>query len=144
MVDWKEARTPLGLPGQRQAICTRTSFVALREGVPEKASEHNFYATSLPPSRADLDRMKQLIRGHWQIENCLHHAKDRTWLEDRHWVGNRVTGAIVTMLRSVACCLVKTAKIKGIDPEAYCPERVEHCDRFPRSAINLVTGKIRL
>jgi len=25
------------------------------------------------------------IRGHWQVENCLHFEKDRWWDEDRHW-----------------------------------------------------------
>jgi hypothetical protein len=24
------------------------------------------------------------IRGHWQVENCLHFIKDRWWDEDRH------------------------------------------------------------
>jgi len=25
------------------------------------------------------------IRGHWQVENCLHFIKDRWWDEDRHY-----------------------------------------------------------
>jgi predicted transposase YbfD/YdcC len=25
------------------------------------------------------------IRGHWQVENCLHFVKDRWWDEDRHY-----------------------------------------------------------
>ncbi len=35
------------------------------------------------------------------------------------------TGAVVTMLRSVACGLVRKARFKGLDPGAYCPERIE-------------------
>jgi hypothetical protein len=26
------------------------------------------------------------IRGHWQVENCLHFIKDRWWDEDRHYL----------------------------------------------------------
>jgi hypothetical protein len=100
IVDWKALRTPLGLPGQRQGICTRTSFVALSEGLAPKKAECHFYATDLDPRRFDEQALRALIREHWGIENHLHHPKDRTWLEDRHWVGNKKTGAMVTMLRA--------------------------------------------
>ena len=143
-VDWRSLRTPLGLPGQRQGVCTRTSFVPLREGLKPKDSERHFYATSLPPARADLERLRALIRGHWGIENRLHHAKDRTWLEDRHWVGNPRTGAVVTMLRSLTCGLIRLARFPGLPVEAYCPERIEFLNRRPRRALTLVTGKVRL
>lgn len=29
--------------------------------------------------------LQSLIRGHWQVENCLHFIKDRWWDEDRHY-----------------------------------------------------------
>jgi hypothetical protein len=144
MVDWSKLRTPLGLPGQRQGICTRTSFVRLRDDLPEKSAEHNFYVSSLSPFRAGLERMRGIIRRHWEIENCLHHVKDRTWLEDRHWVGNRRTGAMVTMLRSLACCLMRMGRPKALDPKAYAPERIEYFNRYPRRALKLLTGKVRL
>ncbi len=143
-MDWRALRTPLGLPGQRQAVCTRISFVPLSEGLKPKACEHHFYATSLSPGRANLGRLRAMIRGHWGIENRLHHPKDRTWLEDRHWVGNRRTGAAVTMLRSLACGLMRLARFADLDPRAYCPERIEFLNRHPRRALMLVTGKVRL
>lgn len=143
-LDWEALRTPLGLPGQCQAVCTRTSFIPLREGLAPRAAEHHFYATSLPAWRAGLARLRRLVRGHWAIENRLHHVKDRTWLEDRHWVGSPRTGALVTMLRSLACGLLQTARLPGLSPKAHCPERIEHLNRHPRRALKLVTGRTRL
>jgi hypothetical protein len=143
-VRWEEVSTPLGLPGQRQAVCSRTSFIPLRPDLPEKKPEYRFYATDLPAHRADSDRLRSMIREHWGIENRLHHVKDRTWLEDRHWVGNKKTGAVVTILRSVASCLVRKAQLKGLNPKAHCPERIEFFNQYPKLAVELIKGGARL
>lgn len=139
-MDWEAVRTPLGLPGQAQGICTRTSFVPLREGLAPKEAEVHYYATSAAPEELDGDELARIIRGHWRIENCLHHVKDRTWLEDRHWVKNKKSGAVVTMLRSVACGLVRGAKARGLRRESYCPERIEFFNQHPRQALKMITG----
>jgi len=39
-------------------------------------------ATSLPTSAAHAERLLQLIREHWGIENGLHHRRDATLRED--------------------------------------------------------------
>jgi hypothetical protein len=109
-----------------------------------KEAERHFYATDLAPHRADAERLGQIIRDHWGIENRLHHPKDRTWLEDRHWVGNKRTGVAVTMLRSLACCMVRKARLKGLSPKAYCPERIEFFNQYPERAVWLVKGAARL
>ena len=136
--------TPLGLPGQRQAICARTSFIPLDPATPAKDAEYRFFATDLAGHRADAERLRAFIREHWGIENRLHHVKDRTWLEDRHWVGNKKTGAVVTMLRNVACGLVRKARFKGLDPKAYCPERIEFLNQYPQLAVELIKSAVRL
>lgn len=38
--------------------------------------------TSLPPARADTADLAGLIRGHWSIENGVHHVRDVTFGED--------------------------------------------------------------
>ena len=144
MADWRKVNTPLGLPGQRQAICNRTSFIPLSPETPAKDAECRFSATDLPGHRADAERLRAFIREHWGIENRLHHVKDRTWLEDRHWVGNKKTGAVITMLRSVACGLVRKARLKGLSPKAYCPERIEFSNQYPQLAVELIKGAGRL
>jgi len=133
--------TPLGLPGQRQAICTRTFFVPLLEGLAPKAPDIHYYATSLPPRRADAARLARLIRGHWGIENRLHHVKDRTFLEDRHWVKNRATAYSLTFLRSVAVSLLHALKIPGRCGRAYCPEKIEYIQGDVARALSMVCGE---
>lgn len=143
-VDWAALRTPLGLPAMAQALCLRTSFVPLREGLEPKPAEVRFYATSAPPQVAAGVALGGIIRAHWRIENCLHHPKDRTWLEDRHWLGNRRSGAVVSMLRSVACCLVRRARVRGLRRERCCPDAIEFFSHRPRQALKLITGQVRL
>ena len=122
----------------------RTSFVPLREGLAAKDAEVRYYASDLPRGQASADRLAGIIRGHWGIENRLHHVKDRTWLEDRHWVKNKKTGGVITMLRSVACGLVRHASLPGLAHEAFCPERIEHFSRAPHLAVALLKGAARL
>jgi hypothetical protein len=144
VVNWEALNTPLGLPGQRRGICVRTSFVPLREGLAPKEAEVHYYATDLQRGHAGPAMLAGIIRGHWGIENKLHHPKDRTWLEDRHWVKNKKTGGILTMLRSVACALVRRARLPGLDPKAHCPERIEHFSRSPHLAVAQLKGGARL
>jgi hypothetical protein len=143
-VDWEGLRTPLGLPGQRQAICMRTSFMPLTEDLAERPAEVHYWATSAPPEQASPEQLRRAIREHWGIENGLHHVKDRTWLEDRHWVKNKRTGAMVSMLRSLACCLVRRARGRGLKKDSYCPERIEYFSAHPQRALALVTRSLRL
>jgi len=134
----------LGLPAQRQAVCVRTSYVPLADGLGPKPPDVRYYATDLRPDQAGPRRLRRIIRGHWGIENRLHHVKDRTWLEDRHWVKNKKTGVIVTMLRSLACDLVRRARPVGLNRKAHCPERIEFFNRSPHAAVALVKGAARL
>lgn len=136
--------TPLGLPGQRQAVCVRISYVPLEEGLAAKPPDVRYYATDLRPDQAGRRRLRRIIRGHWGIENRLHHVKDRTWLEDRHWVKNKKTGAIVTMLRSLACDLTRRARSADLNPKSHAPERIEFFSRQPAAAVALLRGAARL
>lgn len=141
MVDWDVVDTPLGLPGQRQAVCTRTFFVPLAEGVAAKSPEVHYYATSLPPHRAGAARLRGLIRGHWGIENHLHHVKDRTFLEDRHWVKSAATAYSLTFLRSVTVGLLRALKIPGRAGRAHCPEKIEYIQGDAGRAVRMVCGE---
>jgi hypothetical protein len=59
-------------------------------------------------------------------------------------VKNKKTGAVVTMLCSIACGMVRKAQLPGLEPQAYCPERIEFFSRHPHHAVALVTGGLRL
>jgi predicted transposase YbfD/YdcC len=52
-----------------------------REG-DEHAVEVAYRITSLKPAQAEATRLLELDRGHWGIENGLHHVRDVTLGED--------------------------------------------------------------
>ena len=142
MADWQEVRTPLGLPGQRQAVCTRTFFVPLSPQTPAKDPQVRLYATSLPAHQADPARLADLVRAHWGIENRLHHVKDRTFLEDRHWLKHRATANVFTFLRSTAVGILSRFKIPGRRGEAHCPERIEYMQADATRPLRQVLDRI--
>jgi predicted transposase YbfD/YdcC len=49
------------------------------------SQESRYFITSLDPSTVTPAELHAYIRGHWQVENCLHFIKDRWWDEDRHY-----------------------------------------------------------
>lgn len=139
-VDWKELNTPLGLPGQRQGVCARTFFVPLSDDLPPKDPQVRYFATSLPPHQAASARLAELIRGHWGVENRLHHVKDRTFLEDRHWVNNRRTANVFTFLRSTVTGMLHKFKIPDRRRRAHCPEKIEYMQADVTRPLRLVRG----
>lgn len=136
--------TPLGLPGQAQALCTRTRFEALNEGLEPKPCEVRYHVTSASADVLAPEELAGIVRDHWRIENSLHHVKDRTWLEDRHWMGNPGAAATVAMLRSVACGLVRGGKGAAFKKRPHCPARIEYLNQNPKRAFNLVAQSLRL
>ncbi len=49
-----------------------------------RTSQTRYFATRLNPNTASAAQLRALVRGHWSVENNLHHEKDRWWDEDRH------------------------------------------------------------
>jgi predicted transposase YbfD/YdcC len=47
--------------------------------------ESRYFVASLDPDSVTPRELQDYIRGHWQVENCLHFVKDRWWDEDRHY-----------------------------------------------------------
>jgi hypothetical protein len=55
---------------------------------------------SLGPGRADARRLLGLVRGHWGIENGLHHRRDVTMGEDASRVRKGVAPQVMAALRN--------------------------------------------
>lgn len=56
--------------------------------------------TSLSPQRADAQRLLELVRGHWGIENGLHYRRDVTMGEDASRVRKGVAPQVMAALRN--------------------------------------------
>jgi predicted transposase YbfD/YdcC len=56
--------------------------------------------TSLSPARADAQRLLELTRGHWGIENKLHYRRDVTLGEDASRIRKGVAPQVMAALRN--------------------------------------------
>ena len=89
--------------------------------------------TSLPASKAGPARLLGLVRGHWAIENRLHHVRDVSMDEDRCRV--RAGGRALAAIRNVALSLIRA---RGLPVR----EARENFREDRAQAIALVTGRI--
>jgi hypothetical protein len=131
-------RTPW--PHIRQICRLERHRVPVRRGVPVgKASvEVSYYITSLPPERADAARLLTLIRGHWGIENRLHHVRDVTFDEDRSAVRSGAAPQVMATARNLVLALLRRQRHANIAATLR-----TYASR-PRSAIELVANAHRL
>ncbi|MEI6588274.1 MAG: hypothetical protein WCO05_05000 [Candidatus Moraniibacteriota bacterium] len=66
-------------------------------------------------SRATLPPLAFLktVRGHWSVENSLHHVKDRSWLEDKIYSKNTEPGLTLGILRNLSLNLIRGFGVMG-------------------------------
>ncbi|MGW2897887.1 ISAs1 family transposase [Streptomyces sp. NPDC001212] len=76
--------------------------------------------TSLPPGTASGARLAAWIRGHWKIENLLHHVRDRTFREDDSKIRTGSLPRVMAGLRPSAS-IAKTAAPTSPPPYAMQP-----------------------
>ena len=77
------------------------------KGVTRQAT--HYLVTSLPAEEANVQRLLEIRRGHWRIENSLHYVKDVTLGEDRSLIHVGQGGAILSALRSTVVSLLHRA-----------------------------------
>lgn len=76
-----------------------------RKGVRE---EHTAYAiTSLTPEKGTPQKLLELWRGHWKIENQSHYVRDVTMREDASQVPSGAAPEVLAALRNVVIGLVR-------------------------------------
>jgi predicted transposase YbfD/YdcC len=87
-------------PGLRSVV----QVEAERRRGEQRSIETRYYLASLPP---DAARLGQVIRAHWQVENCLHWVLDVQFREDasRARVGNEAQN--LALLRHLALNLLR-------------------------------------
>jgi len=91
----KVVRPPrrLSFPHARQAICLRR----WRRGRDGKVQTETVYAvTDLDFDQVTPAQLAQIIRGHWTIENKVHHVRDVTFDEDRSQTRTGTSAQVMT------------------------------------------------
>jgi len=108
----------LGLAGAAQLIRIERDVQTVRRAeVIKETHEVAFPFTSLWPEEARPDRLQELARDHWSIENGQHHRRDRTQDEDRCTVRETNTARNLSLFRSLAIFLCEAQQPrKGIKP----------------------------
>jgi predicted transposase YbfD/YdcC len=98
----------------------------------ETTSEWAYALTSLPPEQADVTRLEQLWRGHWQIENGLHYVRDVTLGEDACQVRADRAPANFAACRNTALNLLRLAGVTNV------AAALRRHARYPRQALALL------
>lgn len=131
-------RTPW--PHVRQICRLERHRLPVQRGVPTGPAsvEITYYITSVPPERADAARLLALIRGHWDIENRLHHVRDVTFDEDRSTIRSGAAPQVMAAARNLVLALLRRQRSQNVAAALR-----TYASR-PRSAIHLVANAHRL
>jgi hypothetical protein len=102
----------LDFPYVRQVFVIRRQTLQLKTG---KLTEEIVYGiTSLPPEKADPQRLLELNRGHWSIENQLHYVRDETFGEDRSQIRRGNGPQVLATFKNLAISLLRWCKYTNI------------------------------
>ncbi len=81
---------------------------------PKSTVETSYAITSVPPDRLSLNKAASLWRGHWSIENRLHHVRDVTFDEDRSQVRTKAAPQAMAACRNAVIALLRLQGAKNI------------------------------
>jgi predicted transposase YbfD/YdcC len=109
-------------------ICRR---VILTTGVVQE--ETTYAITSLPLARTTAADLERVWRGHWAIENKVHHVRDRTLGED---AGQVRTGVAPQALAALRNGLLSLCRARGWTNIA---DALRHYGAYPHRAIHLLS-----
>lgn len=90
--------------------------------------------TSLTAAQASPQRLSELVRAHWQIENGLHYRRDVTLQEDATRMKSWRAAQVLALLNNLVLTLLVRAGYRSL------PQARRHYDAHPDAAIQLLVG----
>jgi len=97
--------TGIGFPHARLAI--RITRTRSHTGTDVSSRETVYAVTNLDWHQVTPTRLAELIRGHWAIENRVHHVRDTTYDEDRSQVRTGQAPRVMATLRNIAIGIIR-------------------------------------
>lgn len=94
----------------------------------------SYAITSLAPEQASAQRLLELNRGHWTIENKVHYVRDRIFDEDRSQVRKGAAPRAMASLRNTAISAVRIAS----GATANISAALQHLSRKVRTVLRLI------
>ena len=122
----------LDWPGIEQVFQYHYSRKNLNTGE-EKVKVH-YGITSLSPGEASAERLLELRRGHWSIENKSHWMRDTLLGEDTSSVRCGAIPQVMAALRNAALAVLRFAGVTRIADE------IRYLVSKPKLAVNLITA----
>lgn len=80
----------------------------------ETTHERVYLISSLRPEQASAAQLLALNRGHWGIENRLHHGRDMAYDEDHCGARRGNTPRVLSCLRNFAISLLRLHRVRNI------------------------------
>ena len=140
---WRTSTAPktIGLAGVAQVVRIHCHTQEVRQGkVIKETDDTRFAVTSYWSEEADPDRLLELGRGHWSIENGQYYRRDRTQDEDRCPVRETTTARNLSLFRSLAIFLFKRQS-QGRGGKKTLPDFERHVHRKPWGLIRRFTQR---
>jgi predicted transposase YbfD/YdcC len=102
----------LNFPNVEQAFKIERIFRDKKTG---KVSEETVFGiTSRTEEEADAEKILQIVRGHWSIENSCHYILDWNYDEDRSRIRTGNGPENMTCLRRLAISIIKSKNVSSV------------------------------
>jgi predicted transposase YbfD/YdcC len=92
--------------------------------------------TSLPPTQANAQKLLELVRAHWAIENRLHYRRDVTLREDHSQVRKGTAPRVLAVLNSFLLALMDFLGVPNV------PQQMRIFVTQPLLAVRLLLGSL--
>lgn len=126
----------MNFPHVRQIFCVQRDSTEIITN--KHRSETVYGITSLSPRQAAPERLLELTRAHWTIENRLHYVRDVTFDEDRCRIRKGAGAQVMASLRNLAISLLRMAGARYIAPA------LRACSRLGQNALRLIGLPLQL
>jgi predicted transposase YbfD/YdcC len=120
-------------PGVEQVFQLERHFTRVKDG--RVMHEMAYGLTSLRADEANPERLLQLVREHWAIENGLHYRRDDTLKEDRCTLRRGHASEAMAAINNLVLGLLLRRGVTNV------PDVLRDCDGDPRQAWQWVSNR---
>lgn len=126
-------RKDLSFPGVKQIICIIKKEI---KNDLIKNQECWYGITSCTSSKISPNKILKKSRQHWEVENCLHHVKDRSWYEDWQYSKFKNTGFALGIFRNISLNIIRIIFVEE-------KQKKKSKESMPKKALKLFCNPLK-